>query len=289
MQQFGFSLVVIGLFAVAAVGQDKDAITLKIAFPKAGQRARVTVEDKTTTKTEFTVGGMAQSKEEVRTKSLEYVDEVIENPNMERKATKLNRFYKKAVVGKDGNSMNLPIEGKMVLIEKRNGKYSYSVDGQAITGESLKLLEEEFSKPNQKDPRNIMLPKTMVKPGDNWKIDATELIKVIGSEGLIFDKDKLTATGKLLKAFKMNGKQYGVIEFVLDVPITGFGGKAPLKVKEGKMMLLFTGDGCIDGSTPTGDSTAKMSVDVKGTTQGIDLKISIDGLQTRTMEELPKK
>src|SRR5262245_45733450 len=70
MRRFGFGFALVGLFAVAAAAQDKDAIEIKIASPKAGQKARVTVEEKTVTKTTFTVGGKTESKDEVKTKSL---------------------------------------------------------------------------------------------------------------------------------------------------------------------------------------------------------------------------
>ena len=289
MRRFGFGLALVGLFAVAAAAQDKDAVTIKVSYPQAGQRAKVTVEDKTTTKTTFTVGGNAQAKDDVKTKSLVYVDEIIENPKNEKKATKLKRTYEKAVLGKDGKDTQLPIEGKTVAIEKKDGKYSFTVDGAAVTGESLKLLEDEFNKPDQKDTREVMFPKAPVKPGDTWKIEPAELIKAIGSGGPTFDKDKVTASGTLVKAYKKDGKQYGVIDFVFDAPVTGFGEKSPLTVKDGKMTMKLIGEGCIDGSAPTGSSTTKISLGVTGTAQGIDLKVAVEGLETRTMEELPKK
>ncbi len=249
----------------------------------------MTIEDKTTTKTTFTVGGNEQSKDEVKTKSLVYIDEIIENPKNEKKATKLKRTYEKAVLGKGGNTTKLPVEGKTVSIEKKDGKYSFAVDGQALTGDALKLLEDEFNKPDQKDTREVMFPKMPVKPGDTWKIDSAEIVKAIGSSGPVFEKEKVAASGTLVKAYKKDGKQYGVIDFVFEAPITGFGEKSPLMVKEGKLTMKLSGEGCIDGTAPSGSSTTKISLGVTGTTQGIDLKIGVESVESRTTEELPKK
>src|SRR5262245_2677591 len=150
MQRLGFGFALVGLFAVAAAGQDTDAVDIKIAYPKTGQRVKVTVEEKAATKTSFTIGGNTQSKDEVKTKSLVYIDDVIENPKNEKRPGKLKRTYEKAVVGVDGKSNSLPVEGKTVVIEKSGDKYSFTVDGQGVAGEALKLLEDEFNKSDQK-------------------------------------------------------------------------------------------------------------------------------------------
>jgi hypothetical protein len=287
MRQFVFCIPLVALFAVSAAGQD--AVAIKIAYPQAGQRAKVTVEEKTASKTVFTVGGKAQAKEEAKTKSLVYVDEVIENPKNAKRATKLKRTFEKAAVGTGGKDAALPVEGKTVLIEKSGDKYAFTVDGKAVDAESLKLLEDEFDRPEGKDPRDVMFPNKPVKPGETWKIDIDELVKAIGDKGPTFGKDKATATGTLVKAYMKDGKQFGVIDFVFEAPITGFGEKNPLTIKEGKMTLKFAGDGCIDGTVATGKSTAKMLMALAGSTMGVEIKVEIEDIETRTMEMLPKK
>lgn len=289
MLRLGFSFLVFTLFFASALAQDKDAVTIKIASPQAGQRVKVTIDEKTNTKTVFTVAGKEQAKDEVKTKSLIYIDDVIENPKNERKANKLKRTFEKALLSKDGTEKTLPVEGKTVLIEKNDGKYSFKLDGPELDGESLKLLEDEFNKPDQKDSRDVMFPKKAVKPGETWKIDSDEILKAIGTGGPTFDKNKVAASGTLVKTYKKDGRQYGVIDFVFEAPITGFGENSPLTVKEGKMIMKLSGDGCTDGSTPTGTSTQKLTLDAVVNTQGIDLKVHVDGTESRTTQELPKK
>jgi hypothetical protein len=287
MRRFAFCFPLLALFAAAAAAEDPVAI--KVAYPQAGQRAKVTVEGKTVTKSVFTVQGNAQTKEDVKTKSLVYTDEVIENPKNEKRATKLKRTYEKAAVGKGGDAKTLPVEGKTVLIEKKGDKYAFTVDGEALTGESLKLLEDEFGKKDGPEPRELMLPKTPVKPGDTWKVDPGEIAKAFGPTGPMLAKDEVKAGGTLVKAYKKDGRQFGVIELVFEAPVTGLGEKSPLAVKDGKMTLKITGDGCIDGTAPTGTSTGKLVFAVTGTAMGIDLKMLVEETESRTTELLPAK
>jgi hypothetical protein len=287
MRPFAFALSALGILALAAAAQE--AVTIKVAYPKPGEKSRVTVDDKMTTKTTFTVQGQTQSKDDANVKSFVYVDEILENPKNAKRATKLKRTYEKATLTTGGNAVKLPVEGKTVLIEKTGEKYSYTVDGQEVAGDALRILRDEFDRPDGKDMRDVVFPKTPVKPGESWKIDAAVLAKAIADTGPVFDTAKSTAAGKLVKAYQKDGRQFGVIEFVFEGPITGFGGKQALTVSEGKMTVKLSGDGCIDGTAATGKSTMKMSLQVNGSTQGIDLKIAVDGTENRTVEALPRK
>jgi hypothetical protein len=282
---FGFFLV--GLFGFTASAQD--AIPIKIAHPKAGQRARITIDETMTSKSIYTMQGMTQKKDEVTTKSFIYVDEIIANPTNAKRATKIKRTYQKAVLGKDGKAKSLSVEGKTVLIEKKGEKHSFTVNGQTVGADTLKLLQDELDKSASRDFRDAMFPTQPVKPGESWKVDVADLIKAIGEPGPIFDKDKLTATGTLVKAYKKDGKQFGVIEFNIATPVTGFGAKSPLKLYEGSMTLKLIRDGCIDGSAATGKATTKMSLTFSGSAMNIDVKSVVESTENRTTELLPNK
>jgi hypothetical protein len=287
MHRLALALSLFALLALTAGAQD--AITIKIATPKPGDRSKITVEEKTTTKTAFKVGGNEQSKDEVKTRSLVYVDEAIENPTNSRRPTKLKRTYQKALVTKDGQKLNLPVEGKTVLIEKRGAKYAFTVNGKGVAGDTLRILEDEFNRPGQTEVRDIMFPKTPVKPGEAWKVDAKELARALGEQGPTFAEGGIRAEGRLVKAYQKNGKQFGVIEFDFAAPLTGLGPKAPVDVKEGKMVMKLSGDGCLDGTLATGKSTIKMSLDLTGSTMGVDIKVEVENSEVRTVEALPRK
>lgn len=84
-------------------------------------------------------------------------------------------------------------------------------------------------------------------------------------------------------------RQFGVLELVFEAPITGLGEKSQLTIKEGKLVMKMTGDGCIDGTAATGKSTAKMTLGFTGTTMGIDIKVVVESTENRTMEMLQAK
>jgi hypothetical protein len=287
MRRIVLAFPLLALLALTAAAQD--AVTITIAYPKPGQRSRVIIEDKTTSKTIFTLGGKDQTKDEVKMKSLVYIDEIIENPKNAKRATKLTRTYDKAVQTIDGNAKKLSVEGKTVLIEKKGEKYTFTVDGKPVADDARRLLSDEFDRPEGKDVRDIMFPKMAVKPGESWKIDGDEMAKAIGDKGPTFARDKVSATGSLVKTYKQDGKQFGVIEFVFDAPITSLGPKNPVTIKDGTMSMKLTGDGCIDGTASTGKSSTKMSLTMSGSTQGIDLKVAVENTENRTVEPLPKK
>jgi hypothetical protein len=286
MRLFGIAGVLAGLVAASAAGQD--AIEIKIASPKAGDRVKVTVEEKADSAFTVSAKGMEQAKSESKTKSLVYVDEVIDAAAGAKKPTKAKRTYEKAVVGANGKGTTLPVEGKTVLIEKTGDKYAFTVDGKAVEGEALRLLEGEFNKADKNDARDLMLPNKAVKPGDTWKIDGDALVKAMGDD-LKLDRAKATATGKLVKAYKQDGKQFGVIELTITSPITDLGPKAPVKVKDGSLSVTLTGDGVIDGSSPRGKSTAVTKVKVTGGGTGFDLTLEVTATEKRTTEPLPKQ
>jgi hypothetical protein len=288
MRVFGLTGVIAGLLVATAAGQE--AVEIKIAYPKAGERVKVTAEEKNETKTVATIKGTEQAKTEVKTKSLVYVDEVIETAGAKR-PTKLKRTYEKAVVGSDGKNATLPVEGKTVLIEKTGDKYGFTADGKAVEGDALRILEAEFNKPGTKeDPRDLMLPKGAVKPGEGWKIDTDALGKELaGNKDLQLDTTKLAGEGKLVKAYKQDGRQFGVMEIKISVPVTGLGPKVPIKLKEGTMTIAFTGDGVIDGSTSRGKSTGVTRLKISGGGEGFDLDVESTNTETRVMEPLPKK
>src|SRR5205809_750746 len=88
--------------------------------------------------------------------------------------------------------------GKVTAVEKKGDKYGFTVDGKAVEGDALNVLEAEFNKPSTKeDPRELMLPKGAVKPGDGWKLNTDALGKELGdNKDLQLDTAKLTGAGK---------------------------------------------------------------------------------------------
>lgn len=287
MRRIVFACVFASLLTATAVGQD--AVEIKIDKPKVGDRVKHSREEKNDTNFTVVIGGNEMGKEEKKTKSLVYIEEVLAVPAGADRASKLTRTYEKARTSSDGEKTTLGIEGHTVLIEKKGDKFVFTVDGKEVEAESRKLLDAEFNKPEGEDTRDLFFPKKAVKPGESWKIDTKSLTKGLSGKDLELDEKKLEANGKLVKAYKMGDKQFGMLEITVSAPVTGLGPKAPIKVKSGSMDVKMTGDGCIDGTSPEGKSTMVMKLKIEGSGEGFELKGDVSVTETRISTLAPKK
>jgi hypothetical protein len=287
MRLLAFAGVFAGLMATSVAGQD--AIDIRFAHAKTGDRVRVTVEEKSQTRMVTSAGGKEQIKNEVKTKSFVYVEEISESAAGAKQPTKLKRTYEKAVTGTDGKTAVHSVQGKTVLIEKKDGKYGFTVNGKVVNGESQKMLDNEFNKATKDDPRDLMFPRKSVKQGESWRIDTPALARALSDKEFRLDTAKIAGTGTLVKAYQQDGRQFGMIEMTVSAPITDMGPKGPIKLKEGSMTVTFKGDGVLDGSSPQGKSLAEMRFKVSGSGDGFDRSLEATVTEYRTMEPLAKK
>lgn len=283
-----FALVVtFGLLAASALGQD--AVTIQAPKLKTGDRVRTAKTEKTNSTVSFAAGGQSVKKDDTTTKTIVYVDEVVTAGDKGGRPVKLKRTYEKFEVSKGmgGKDEPAPPLNTPITIEKKGEKYEFTAEKPLDKAFSAKL-SAEFDKAPKAE---VFLPDKPVKPGDTWKLDGKKLGALVGGgEGLgVIDPDKSEMTGKLVKAYQKDGKQYGVIEFTGNVAIKGLGEKAPVTVKAGSgMNIKMTMDGCIDGSTPAGEmkGTMKLKLDAEG--GGTSVNVTADGATTETTELLPK-
>ncbi|MBY0461191.1 MAG: hypothetical protein K2V38_28035, partial [Gemmataceae bacterium] len=123
MRPLALAVAFTALTALAALtgapARAQDAVEIKPAAPKAGDRVKVTIDEKAQTKTLITIKGMEQKKDEMRVKSIVYVEEVLEVKAGDRRPSKAKRTYEKAAAGPDGQAQALALEGKTVTIEKK--------------------------------------------------------------------------------------------------------------------------------------------------------------------------
>jgi hypothetical protein len=225
-----------------------------------------------------------------------YTEEILEKEG-DKKATKLRRVYEKAQVTEKGKTSTLPYEGKTVLIEKKGDKYVFSVDGKELTGDDARMLAKEFKdKKDDKDFEALMLPGKPVAVNDTWKIDAAVFAKDLAKEGGFgIDLDKATAAGKLLRAYKKDGRQYGVIEVKMTFPMQSLGeGAKKLIFQPGAVFqLTFLLDLCIDGSLSSGTARTDFTLMGNGVlkAEGQEFQFAMEGRggQKETHESLNKK
>lgn len=224
---------------------------------------------------------------------------VLEKKKESKRVTRLQRQYEKAEGRKtDGDAERLPYHGKTVLIELKDGKYRFELEGgQELTGDGAFFLDKEFNKKqtDEFDGENWLLPKKTVDVNESWQLDMEMFTKTLDkSSQMPLDLAKAEGTGKLIRVYKEDNRLFGVFDYHIALPI-----------KEGKL-----GDGevlgackitahlivdyCIDGSTFQG-STRKV-VELKSSSVGPfedakQARVTMNGLQTweTKVKELPTK
>ncbi len=205
-------------------------------------------------------GKILEQKNDHKAESYVYRETILERPEGQR-PTQLKRQYDKAAAGADDDMKSLPYEGKTVAIAEKDGTYSFRVEGGGeLGGDEAVHLDKEFNK-NKDDKAGLdklLMPGKAVKVGETWKVPVELFVKFLGQKGDVeFDGDKATGSGKLLRVYKQGGKQFGVFDFHLDMPIKKMKlGEQQPKLEAGSKVTLSIGmDACIDGGTANYAST----------------------------------
>ncbi|MBA4189539.1 MAG: hypothetical protein C0467_16250 [Planctomycetaceae bacterium] len=289
MRQTGFAGIVLGLLAVSANAQE--AVTIKEGRPNVGDRVRVTKTDSMKTVVTVTVGGKTSTKDDPESKSIVYTDEVLAVGEGMRKPLKLKRTYEKYEVAKGGKVLPGPPLNTAIVIEKKESKYTYNAEGKTLDAAFVATLTKEFEEDANDPGAKELFPDKPVKPGDTWKVDLSKVGWLSGKDAkLAADLEKSELTGKLVKAYKKDGKQFGVLEFTGSVTIKSLGEKSPVMVKPGSIMTFkMSGEGCIDGTAPSGKMTTLIEGTINGDVGENSLVVTMKGTNNSVSELLPKK
>ena len=290
-----FLRVLLFLFAAGSIAApavaDDEAYEIKLKKDAKGDKGKVTkAEDGTTTAT-IELGGQKKVTKQKTGVKLAYTEEILERPAGAKRSTKLKRVYETAQKVKEGKKETLPYQGKTVVIEKKGDTYVFTADGEKLSEEDAEDLDKEFNKKDDADrvENEDFLPKKPVKLNEAWAIDAAKLAKSFGSEAPFeLDPAQSKATGKLIKAYKKDGRQFGVIQVTIDFTPTEFkagGDTIPLK-KGSKLGLVVTIDACIDGTSHDGDAKMAVTINIEGEIPNGTLKIVGDSQVTETGREV---
>lgn len=281
---------VLGLMAAGAVLADQGPVAIKLKKAGPGDVVRETKAESTEQKVTITAMGRDQVKGEKSVVKFVFTDEVIERPAGAPKPTKVKRTYQTADLTTAAGAQDLGLKGKTVLIEKKGDKYEFTIDGAAVSAKAAEILGQEFSARKQ-STEDDLIPKKPVQVGEPWPIDVAKATAEF-SANMVFDLDKSTATGRLVKVSDKGGKKFGVIELRMELVVAKLKqqqGEIPLK-EGSKLSIAFTMDGCIDGSEATGGGkmtmTGKLSGEVPGVAQVV---IDITSTATGTTTEVRPK
>ena len=260
--------VVAGLLTGPAWAGDQQTYKIKIKKAGAGTTQREEKTDDSTTKLTVTDlnGNVLQEKDEKKVRREVFIQTTLERKGTQR-ATRLKRKYEKATVTVDGETTALPYEGKTVLIEKKGDRYVFRIEGgEELTGKDAKELDKEFNRGgriSEEELEKALLPKKAVKVNEEWKIEPAVLVKMFKEDGeLELDAEKTSGTGMLARAYKKDGRQFGVLVYRLKLgakAVREDGKRMPVEPNSA-MTIEIRGDVCIDGSTTSNSS----SMDIGG-------------------------
>jgi hypothetical protein len=294
-------LAMLALVLLPLASQAQETYTIKIKKSIDGSTTRddkveVNVEE---IKVSDTNGNLLDEKKETTTLSSIYVQTTLERPDVKKKATALKRIYEKATVKDKDGTRELSYQGKTVIIEKKDGKYRYKIEnGAAITGDAAKWLDKEFNQEKESsdlDMDRLMLPSKAVKAGESWKIPMADFIKDFEKGGWKTIADKSTGTGKLVKAYLKDGKQFGDLEYKLEIGVKS--------VKESDGEIVFQPGAalvmeikmsmCIDGSLEDGrvtfqwrlKGTALVPTDNPKARVDLHIQATIEGTTTELLKK----
>lgn len=303
-------LGILGLLAAVVPLRGDDAFTIKIK--KSGKGAVIQHKKKETETSHVQVEGpdgkTLTDKKTSKTIIEEYKETILEKVKGKR-ATKLRRQYTKAILKSGEDEKPLPFDGKTLRIEKKDGKYHFTIEGKEdkeLQGKDAEALNRSFNKPGRDDSdddavEKAILPKKPVAVKETWKIDIENLSKAISKDINVpfpIDKSKASAQGKLLRAYKKDGRQYGIFDIAVMLPLKGDfplgkGQKAPIQ-KGSKMTLGVKVDACIDGTLSDSISDVSMNIDIVAlisTPDDQELKLKLKASQKgkETEKELSAK
>src|SRR5262245_17454567 len=219
----------------------------------------VTVRDgdgKVLEKTEETVVDVCKFREEV-------VEKVAG-----RRPTRVKRTYTEATRTVGDDAHNHLYSGQLVLIERADRGYRFTIDdGKELKGEEAGDLPAAFGEhlPTDEEFDAAVLPGRAVAVGEEWVIDRKRVAGLFGGDDAAtesFNLDKVKATGKLVKVYKKGGRQFGVLDVRVEVPLRRFEGAHPCR-DGARMTQRLTVDTCIDGSVEADSGTVVVELSGK--------------------------
>jgi hypothetical protein len=209
-------------FASSTSAQETYNILLKKSAKGSTTHKEMTEHNKEAVKVSNSNGVSLEESKKEQTVNLVFDETILERPDAKKTATSRKRFYQKATTKIGDETTVLPYQGKTVFIEKKGDSFQFRYEnGDEITGKDAEQLDKEFNKDDDTvDPEDLFLPSKAVAVNESWNIDMPVFLKEFEkSTKMKADGEKANGTGKLLRAFKKDGRQYGELVIDLELPV----------------------------------------------------------------------
>jgi hypothetical protein len=243
-------------------GDKEYKLVLRDPAPNEARQVNQTTDGQTT----FTLKGPKgpfPAKQEGKTETVSYVETILEQPPGAKKPTRLRRQYSQAQTRVGKATTNRPYWNRVVLIEKKDERYTFRVEGGGpLTGLNAKDLEQEFNRKGRGLTSRDFLPSKPVKVGESWTINLASLAEPLQATfQLKYDVARSTATGKLTRVHHKDKQLRGTLEIRLDLALTAAGDGVPL-LPDSRLEITSRPDLCIDGSSADAESSDEIKVRV---------------------------
>jgi hypothetical protein len=215
---------------------------------------------KTLTKTKFldAKGVVVRETTEEELEEEQYTETILERDDKGPK--KFKRTYSKAFLTKGGVRKDYSYQGRTVVFQLSPGLLLFEVQAEGhppLTLEEQKRLgTQENRRANGKKPFDMhdLLPDKSVNVGDEWNIDPKKTGFMPEDQGSS-TVGEARSTGKLVKTYEKDGRQFGTMEFSLTIRGTvNSDGGSPTEIA-----FSVTLDTPIDKSCANGTMTASVT------------------------------
>ena len=256
-------VVFASVLAMAHAAPAPEAITIKFRWTNEGDCNLVEKQETFTMKSRFvdTDGKVLGETTMTEITTIEFKETLLKRVENKR-LLKIEREYARAEIKKGDKTKDLGLKGKTVVIEWKDNKYTYTFKGgEEVTGSAAGLLAGEFAdKTDDNAAERALLPKSAVRTGEEWKLDVKPIVPSVTVNGMMeAEETKAAGTGKLLKAYRKDGKQFGEIHYQMVIPLNYI--KKDLKILEPfNAVIDMTMELCIDGTSETGTIKAKREI-----------------------------
>jgi hypothetical protein len=222
---------------------------LRFKQPGAGDTVLVERTENFQSQTRLSEDGKpVVERDEKTTQTFVYRETVVERAEGAARPVRLRRAYEKAQVKNGDRTEDLPYQGKTLLIDKKDKKYRFQIEGgDELKGADARLLDSEFE--DDLDVPALCLPAKAVAVDDTWNIDLRPLIKSFEkSSQLQVDAGKAVGTAKLLRVYPKEDVTFAVVEVHLELPFKETSDEKMSVTAGSHWTMDVTIDACLDGS-----------------------------------------
>ncbi len=255
------------------VAQDAKKHKLNIDIPaQKGTKFEESIKATITMNQMLTVGGQPQQGEKKETRGeISGVSEILEvGPDNEPTIIKFT--VKSFKVTKNGEDTAEPLpSGAVMMLKSKDGKESYTVNGEEADAETKELLDAMFDlssgKKRSGDENKAFGTDVPRAVGEEWAVDANEM-KATMPEDMPFNLDtaEITGSAKLVSVGEVDGTECATVKASILIKPKGMKGM-PEQVKTSKVLVDAKMEGVfpLDGKTPAQLERMKMDFDFSGT------------------------